>query len=87
MSDPTANVAKVTIPALTSKNYPTWSVLTRELLRREDLLELLTDDAPDSEVTSASAVTRFKKRDRNARSHIVLHLGAGLLPMSLRFGY
>lgn len=75
MSDPTDNVTKVTIPPLSSNNCPTWSVLTREMLRREELLGLLGEDAPNLEVSAAAAVTRFKKRDRYARSYIVLHLG------------
>ena len=75
MSDPTDNFTKVTIQPLSSKNYPTWSVLTQEILHREELLELLSEDAPNPEVSSAAPVTRFKKRDRKARYYIVLHLG------------
>lgn len=75
MSGATETIDKVRIPALSSSNYATWSVLVRELLRRKGLLELISTETPDPEVATAAAVNRFTKNDMKTRSYLVLHLG------------
>lgn len=66
-------VAKVSIrPLKDGENYQTWCVMVKEVLRREDLLEHLEQESPPG--TSASTAT-WKKKDRHARSNLVLHLG------------
>ena len=50
-----------------SKNYPLWSLYVREIIRKDGLLHMLSDDPPNEELSTTAAVNKFRTEDEKAR--------------------
>ena len=62
------------IPKLTnSKGFALWSIYVMEILRKDNVLHVLTEEI--SEDASQAQRNRFAQDDRKARAHVVLNLG------------
>lgn len=74
MSESTDEKGK--IPKLNdAKGYALWSIYAMELMRKDGVLHVLTEDPPSAETNSQAVINRWKKQDEKARPHIVLNLG------------
>ena len=56
-----------------AKGFALWSIYVQEMMRKDNVLHVLTEDLPEH--ASQSATTRFMADDRKARAHVVLNLG------------
>ena len=58
-----------------SKGFALWRIYVMELMRKDGVLYVLTQDPPEQETSTQAAVSRFRKDDEKARPHIVLNIG------------
>lgn len=72
----TSNSDTPKIPKLqNSKGFAIWRIYVRELLRKDNVLHVLTETPPNPETSNVRAVEAWKKSDLKARPHLVLNLG------------
>lgn len=76
MSDSVSASYDNKVPRLkNSKGFALWRLYVMELMRKDGVLHVLSEDPPNPETSTNTVVSRWKRDDERARPHIVLNLG------------
>ena len=75
MSTATSSSDNVKIPKLiNSKGFSLWSIYVMEWMRKDGILHILTEDAPDPNDSTSAVLEKYKREDQKDRPHIVLNI-------------
>ena len=75
MSEVSSVTDGIKIPKLkNSKGFALWRIYVMELMRKDGVLHVLTQEPPDADNATQAQINRFQRDDQKARPHIVLNL-------------